>query len=95
PLAARQTGCDTGPVQCCDSVQSSSDPVTSLLLGLLGIVAGGVDVPIGVNCSPITGIGLGGNSCSASPVCCTNTNNASGVLSGLIGIGCVPVDISL
>ncbi|EEB97008.1 hypothetical protein MPER_03760, partial [Moniliophthora perniciosa FA553] len=37
--------CNTGPVQCCNSVQSSSNPATSLLLGLLGVVVQGVNVP--------------------------------------------------
>ncbi|EIN06927.1 fungal hydrophobin [Punctularia strigosozonata HHB-11173 SS5] len=93
-LSARQS-CDTGSIQCCDSTTTTSDPVTSLLLGLLGIVVSGVDIPIGLNCSPISVVGVGGNSCSASPVCCTNTDNAKGLLSGLIGIGCVPVNLSL
>ncbi|KAI3615934.1 hydrophobin [Moniliophthora roreri] len=38
--------CNTGPIQCCNSVQSSSDPATSLLLGLLGVVLQGINVPI-------------------------------------------------
>ena len=46
--------CNTGPVQCCQSTSSASDPATATLLGLLGIVAQGVDVPIGITCSPIT-----------------------------------------
>lgn len=46
--------CSTGSLQCCSSFQSSSDPVISTLLGLLGIVLGGLDVDVGVTCSPIT-----------------------------------------
>ncbi|RPD65517.1 fungal hydrophobin [Lentinus tigrinus ALCF2SS1-7] len=75
--------CSTGPVQCCDS---ASDPATSLLLGLLGIVLQG-DGEVGLDCSPITVIGAGtGNACSAHAVCCQNNN-----VGGLISIGCVPV----
>ncbi len=44
------------------SVQSSSDPVTSLLLGLLGIVLSGVTAQVGVTCSPITVVGVSGTS---------------------------------
>ncbi|EIN05029.1 fungal hydrophobin [Punctularia strigosozonata HHB-11173 SS5] len=93
-IAARQS-CNTGSLQCCDSTTTSNDPLTSSLLGLLGINVSGVDVPIGVSCSPISVAGIGGNSCSASPVCCQSTEDAEGLLSGLVGIGCVPVDASL
>ena len=55
--------CNTGPIQCCNSVQSaSSGGLTSTLLGLLGIVLQGVDLPIGLTCNPISIIGIGGNS---------------------------------
>ena len=46
--------CNTGDLQCCQSVQSSSNSLVSTLLGLLGVVLGGVNVPIGVTCSPIS-----------------------------------------
>ena len=49
--------CSTGPVQCCNSIQKASDPATSVLLGLLGIVVQDVDVLVGLQCSPITVIG--------------------------------------
>lgn len=54
--------CNVGSVQCCDSTSTSSNIVTSLLLGLLGIVVQGVNVPIGVTCSPITVVGASGTS---------------------------------
>ncbi|KAL0563066.1 hypothetical protein V5O48_019011, partial [Marasmius crinis-equi] len=60
PLQARQGDCNTGPIQCCNSVTKASDPVTSVLLGLLGIVLQDVNVLVGLTCSPITVIG-GGN----------------------------------
>ena len=46
--------CNTGSMQCCQSVQSSSNGAVSVLLGLLGVVLGGVNVPIGLTCSPIS-----------------------------------------
>lgn len=46
--------CNTGKLQCCQSVQSSSTPGVSSLLGLLGVVLGGVNVPVGLTCSPIS-----------------------------------------
>ncbi|OCH89174.1 fungal hydrophobin [Obba rivulosa] len=79
--------CTTGPIQCCDSTETSSSPAAANLLGLLGIVLEGVDVLLGIDCSPITVIGVGtGSSCSATTVCCED--NAVG---GLISIGCIPV----
>ncbi|KAL5514033.1 hypothetical protein ACEPAG_2794 [Sanghuangporus baumii] len=81
--------CDTSPVQCCDSVQNAGSPDIASLLGLLGIVVQGVDVPIGVGCTPISVIGVGSAGCSASPVCCEDTSH------GAVAIGCVPVGVSL
>ncbi|KAK0469244.1 hydrophobin [Desarmillaria tabescens] len=83
--------CSTGPVQCCDSVQSSkSGGLVATLLGLLGINLGSADVPVGLTCSPLSVIGIGGNSCSAQTVCCENNS-----FNGLIAIGCTPINIGL
>ena len=50
----------------------------SSLLGLLGIALQGLDVPVGLDCSPITIVGVGaGNQCSANTVCCQNNNVVS------------------
>ncbi|KAK0447417.1 hydrophobin-251 [Desarmillaria tabescens] len=83
--------CTTGEVQCCDSVQNSgSSSVVSTLLGLLGVVVGGVGVDVGLTCSPISVIGVGGNSCSAQTVCCENNS-----FNGVIAIGCTPINVGL
>ncbi|KXN91342.1 Fruiting body protein SC3 [Leucoagaricus sp. SymC.cos] len=55
--------CNTGDLQCCNSVQSASSGPASLLLGLLGIVLKDLSVLVGLNCSPLSVIGKGGNSC--------------------------------
>ncbi|RPD65506.1 fungal hydrophobin [Lentinus tigrinus ALCF2SS1-7] len=79
--------CSTGPIQCCQQTGTVDDPVFGLLLGLLGIVVDGVDVLLGLDCSPITVIGVGtGGSCDANVVCCQNNN-----VGGLISIGCIPI----
>ena len=52
--------CNTGSLKCCNTVGKSSDPaVTSGLPSLLQVVLSGLDIPIGVNCDPITVIGAG------------------------------------
>ncbi|KAF5329813.1 hypothetical protein D9619_009333 [Psilocybe cf. subviscida] len=59
--------CNTGSLQCCNSVQAANSASIAGLLGLLGIVVSTLTGQVGVTCSPITAIGLGGSSCSAQP----------------------------
>ncbi|EPQ53159.1 fungal hydrophobin, partial [Gloeophyllum trabeum ATCC 11539] len=80
--------CNTGPVQCCNQVQSAGAPGVTDLLGLLGIVVDGVDAMVGLNCNPISVIGAGGGaSCSAQPVCCEDNSHS------LISLGCLPITL--
>ncbi|KAI0071608.1 fungal hydrophobin [Panus rudis PR-1116 ss-1] len=78
--------CTTGPVQCCQSMETAGSKAGSLVLGLLGIVVEGLDVLLGLSCSPISVIGAGGGNCNSNVVCCENNN-----VGGLISIGCIPV----
>ncbi|KAM5537115.1 hypothetical protein V8D89_009261 [Ganoderma adspersum] len=83
------SSCSTGPIQCCNTVEKASDAGAAAILGLLGIVLQDLNVLVGLTCSPISVIGVGGsNSCSANAVCCQNNN-----VGGLISIGCVPVQL--
>jgi len=82
--------CNVSNQQCCNSVQSSSTPEVSTLLGLLGVVLGGVTAQVGLTCSPLTIIGVSGTSCTAQPVCCENNS-----FNGLIAIGCTPINLNL
>ncbi|KDQ55051.1 hypothetical protein JAAARDRAFT_692493 [Jaapia argillacea MUCL 33604] len=87
PIPASQ--CTTGPIQCCDTVESASSPAAAGILASIGVVVQDVTALVGLTCSPITVIGVGsGSSCSASPVCCTDNSHG-----GLISIGCVPVTL--
>ncbi|KAJ7128490.1 hypothetical protein C8R44DRAFT_850919 [Mycena epipterygia] len=43
--------------QCCTSVQDSSSSAVSAVAALLGLNLSGLNVPIGLGCSPITVIG--------------------------------------
>ncbi|KAG6873193.1 hypothetical protein C0995_001803 [Termitomyces sp. Mi166 len=90
--------CNTGSLQCCNSVQDANSSAVSLLTGLLGIVLGPVTGQVGceanqtppVTCDPISVIGASGDSCSSQPVCCTGNN-----FNGLIVVGCTPVNLNL
>ncbi|RDX54517.1 fungal hydrophobin [Lentinus brumalis] len=86
---AADGSCSTGPVQCCNSLESANSAAGSALLSVLGIVVEDVTAQIGLKCSPISVIGAGaGNACSANAVCCQNNN-----VGGLISIGCLPVEL--
>ncbi|EPQ54195.1 hydrophobin, partial [Gloeophyllum trabeum ATCC 11539] len=81
--------CATGNLQCCNSVQSASDPAAATLLGSLGIAVQSVTGLVGLTCSPIGVVAVGsGDACSANPVCCSD--NSYG---GLVSIGCVPATL--
>ncbi|KAL4081298.1 hypothetical protein V8B97DRAFT_1913384 [Scleroderma yunnanense] len=77
PIVARNDGsCSSGTLQCCQSTTSATQESLNSLTGLLGIVA---EIPLvgpllGLNCSPITVVGLGtGANCAQQTVCCQNT----------------------
>ncbi|KAF8887448.1 hypothetical protein CPB84DRAFT_1654737, partial [Gymnopilus junonius] len=54
---------------CCNSVSRAGDPSTAQLLALLGINISPT-YTVGLSCSPITVVGIGGSECNAEPVCC-------------------------
>ncbi|KAJ7128616.1 hypothetical protein C8R44DRAFT_979249 [Mycena epipterygia] len=73
--------------QCCSSVQSSSSNVVSAVAGLLGLDLSGLNVPIGLGCSPITVIG---NNCGGTQVTCEAPEKEFG---SLIAINCIPITL--
>ncbi|KAF8161403.1 hydrophobin-251 [Crassisporium funariophilum] len=86
----RDGDCNTGPISCCNSLQQSNSTSVSQLAGLLGIVLPSIAGLVGLTCNPISVLGLGGNSCSSQPVCCTNNQ-----FNGLINLGCTPINLNL
>ncbi|KAJ7457516.1 hydrophobin 2 [Mycena galericulata] len=71
--------------QCCNSVVSSSSTAASAVAALLGLDLTGLDVPVGLSCSPITVLG---NNCGGTEVVCDSPNQDFG---GLIAINCIPI----
>lgn len=53
--------CNTGEIHCCNSVQSSSSPAGLAALASVG-AAVGINVPVGLTCSPLSVVGLGSGS---------------------------------
>ncbi|OJT14174.1 Fruiting body protein SC1 [Trametes pubescens] len=88
PLLAAAQNCNTGPIQCCNSVESSSSDAGTALLSLLGVAVGNIVGQIGLQCSPLSVVGVGSEACGAHPVCCQNNN-----VGGLISVGCIPVEL--
>ncbi|ETW76631.1 hydrophobin-like protein [Heterobasidion irregulare TC 32-1] len=91
PSTKRTGQCNTGKLNCCDTVGKSDDPSISKQLGLLGVVLQGLSVPVGLSCDPIDLIGVGdGSNCAQQPACCTGD-----VQNGLVNLGCTPINAGL
>ncbi|KAH9170838.1 hypothetical protein EDB89DRAFT_1237619 [Lactarius sanguifluus] len=87
PPTTTVSQCNTGPVQCCNTFTSTSNPLTTLLSGLLPI--GAIIDPnlgVGLSCLPI----ISSIQCSNAPLCCNSLSQ-----SGLINIGCTPINLGL
>ncbi|THH00063.1 hypothetical protein EW145_g7141 [Phellinidium pouzarii] len=91
PVSKDSSSCSTGTVSCCNSVTPVDSSGAALISGLLGIVLGDINVPIGLNCIAVPIIGVA-DSCSAEAACCSNINN-EGLIP--IGIDCSPINVAL
>ena len=61
-----------------DRILQAGSAAGAALLGLLGVVVQDLNVLLGLDCSPISVVGVGsGSECSASPVCCENNDVVS------------------
>ncbi|KAF9462399.1 fungal hydrophobin-domain-containing protein [Collybia nuda] len=88
---AGSTKCNTGEIQCCQSLHQSQQEGVTKLVTLLGAGVQGVKTMVGTNCSPLSVVGVGsGASCTQQPVCCEENK-----FNGLIAIGCTPANIAL
>ncbi|KAJ7723624.1 fungal hydrophobin [Mycena maculata] len=73
--------------ECCDSVVPSSSTSASSVAALLGLDLTGLNVPVGLSCSPITVIG---NNCGGTTVTCDAPEQEWGTL---IAINCIPITL--
>ncbi|KAF8907087.1 fungal hydrophobin-domain-containing protein [Gymnopilus junonius] len=81
--------CNTGAIQCCGSVQTAEEYNANAIADLVGVAVSAITGQVGLECSPITGIGPGtGANCASAPVCCEHTFSNQ-----LIGINCTPAVI--
>jgi len=85
-----ENSCNSGAVQCCDQQFDSNSDETSLLAGIVGADIAPITAQAGVTCTPVTGIGASGTSCSTQPVCCEDNN-----FYGFVAFGCNPVNANL
>ncbi|EGN92731.1 hypothetical protein SERLA73DRAFT_79304 [Serpula lacrymans var. lacrymans S7.3] len=82
--------CNTGPVQCCNTLTTASNSQAAGLIQQIGLSGIGANIPVGLDCNPITAIGVGsGSTCSANPTCCTN------VYTNGLGVDCNPINVNL
>ncbi|KAI0367144.1 hydrophobin [Pilatotrama ljubarskyi] len=87
PAPAPDASCSTAPLQCCQSVEPADSAAVAPILKGLGVVVQDVNALVGVTCTPISVVGVGGSdACSANTVCCQDNS-----FGGLVSIGCVPV----
>ncbi|KAI0737159.1 hypothetical protein C8Q80DRAFT_1276631 [Daedaleopsis nitida] len=74
PTPAQDESCSTGAIQCCQQVVPASSSSVAPVLSAIGVVIQNVDALVGLQCSPITVVGLGQSACSAHTVCCENNS---------------------
>ncbi|KDQ62791.1 hypothetical protein JAAARDRAFT_190066 [Jaapia argillacea MUCL 33604] len=81
--------CNTGSLQCCNSMQNYNSTTVANLLSPLDVVLQGLTGQAGITCSPITVLGGGLESnCDAHPVCCIDNSRGN-----LISLGCIPFSL--
>ncbi|OCH87973.1 hypothetical protein OBBRIDRAFT_847636 [Obba rivulosa] len=86
----QSSACDPAQIQCCDTAApGSSDHMREVGKALKMEID--PEMMYGTGCAPTNPVNVGGGtSCSSTPMCC---NCLSYI--GLIGLGCLPIDIDL
>ncbi|KAF9039355.1 fungal hydrophobin [Panaeolus papilionaceus] len=84
-----ENSCNSGAVQCCQTLNAPGSAEGTRLLGLVDVVLQNFSGQVGFQCNPITVIGVGsGANCASQPVCCENVTTNQ-----LIGVNCSPITV--
>ncbi|KZV59388.1 fungal hydrophobin [Peniophora sp. CONT] len=89
-VAAPTASCNSGALQCCQSAGSKNLAGLGGLLDLIPIDLQGLNIPIGLTCTPINVLSIGGNTCQQQTVCCENNT-----FNGVVALGCSPIGIPI
>ncbi|PPR00788.1 hypothetical protein CVT24_000753 [Panaeolus cyanescens] len=83
------SSCNTGPVQCCNSIHTPGSYSETAIAALVGVAVEQISGQVGLECNAISGIAVGtGANCATAPVCCEkNFSNQ------LVGVNCSPITI--
>ncbi|PPQ73658.1 hypothetical protein CVT24_007634 [Panaeolus cyanescens] len=83
-VSAVDYSCNTGNLTCCSEIQDVGSYDADIIAALVGVSVDDVTGQLGLQCNPITVIGVGtGGNCASTPVCCEqNFQNQ------LIGLNC-------
>ncbi|KAJ7663303.1 hypothetical protein DFH06DRAFT_1189943 [Mycena polygramma] len=71
--------------QCCSSVVPPTSSAASAVAAAIGLDLSGIDVPVGLSCTPITVVG---DNCGGTSVTC---DAPEAEWAGLIAINCIPI----
>ncbi|KAI0755658.1 hypothetical protein C8Q74DRAFT_1222051 [Fomes fomentarius] len=76
PINTHNSTCSSGPVQCCDTTALAGSPKGADALKGIHVVVEDVNVLLGLQCMPISIIGVGiGGSCNNQAVCCQDNSH--------------------
>ncbi|KAG6889923.1 hypothetical protein C0992_003518 [Termitomyces sp. T32_za158] len=91
PSSSPSDSCSGGTVMCCnDASESEPSPNQGILGTLLGLGLGDLNVPVNVNCVPVSVLGADGESCAGQVACCSNNN-----VNALVALDCTPLNVSV
>ncbi|KLO12364.1 hypothetical protein SCHPADRAFT_890848 [Schizopora paradoxa] len=81
---------NSGPANlCCQQTATANSVAGAGICAIVGVLVQDVTGEVASNCSPITGVGISGTSCTNAPVYCDDFYS-----SALIGINCSPIIIN-
>ncbi|KAH6901334.1 fruiting body protein SC1 [Coprinopsis sp. MPI-PUGE-AT-0042] len=84
--------CNGSTLKCCNSVQENKPTNKGLtsIIGLLGLDASQLAAQVGITCTAVNVLAVGGNKCAGQTACCSGNN-----FNGLVNAACVPVNVQV